>query len=101
MIKPLSNRIVVKPIGKQLGERKIVIPETAVNILDVGVIISVGAGRYDKKGNRIEPWLKPGDIVLFKKYLGQQIKIGEDTCYIMRDTEVLGRIDKTLRTENS
>jgi co-chaperonin GroES (HSP10) len=101
MVKPLSNRIVVKPVGKQLGNHKIVIPETAVNILDIGVIISVGAGRYDKKGNRIKPWLKPGDVVLFKKHLGQQIKVGEDTCYIMRDTEVLGKIEETLKTENS
>jgi chaperonin GroES len=92
MVKPLSNRVVIKPINKELSGQSIVIPETSVNLLEVGVIVSVGQGRYDKEGNRIKPWLKPGDVVLFKKHLGQQIKVGEDICYIMRDTEILGKV---------
>jgi chaperonin GroES len=94
-VRPLHDRIIIERIDE--GEQKvggIIIPDTAKEKPMQGKVIAVGKGRLEKDG-RITPLdVKKGDLVLFGKYAGQEIKIDGDEYLIIREEEVLGVIEK-------
>ena len=89
-IKPLGDRIIVKPIERETIKGWIIIPDTAKEKPMEGEVLAVGAGKLDDKGARIPMDVKPGDRVLYGKYSGTEVKLDDETYLIIHQDEVLG-----------
>jgi len=94
-LRPLDDRIVVKP---QEAEEKtaggIVLPDAAKEKPLMGKVISVGPGRMLDNGKRAEVAVKKNDTILFGKYGGNDIKIDGEDYKILRESDVLGIVEK-------
>ncbi|NLW84410.1 MAG: co-chaperone GroES [Phycisphaerae bacterium] len=92
---PLEDRIVVKP---QDAEEKtaggIVLPDTAREKPLMGKVIAVGAGKLLDNGSRAAMNVKKNDVVLYGKYSGSDIEIDGEDYKILRESEVLGIVEK-------
>ena len=93
-IRPLQDRILVERIEEETKKGGIIIPDSAKEKPQQGKVIAVGPGRIDEKGNRIPMEVKKGDTILFGKYSGNEIRIGEEEHLIMREDDVLAVIEK-------
>ncbi len=93
-IKPLQDRILVERVEEEVKKGGIIIPDTAKEKPQQGKVIAVGPGRLDDKGNRIPMEVKKGDYILFGKYSGNEIRIGDEEYLIMREDDVLAIIEK-------
>ncbi len=95
-IKPLEDRIVVKPLdAEQTTASGLVIPDTAKEKPQEGEVLAVGPGRWDDEGeNRIPLDVKVGDIVLYSKYGGTEVKYASDDYLILSARDVLAIIEK-------
>ncbi|HVT48585.1 MAG TPA: co-chaperone GroES [Vicinamibacterales bacterium] len=94
-VRPLHDRIIVTRIEEE--EQRvggIIIPDSAKEKPQQGKVIAVGKGRIEKDGKVTPLDVKPGDVVLFGKYAGQEIKIDGTEHLIIREEEVLGIIEK-------
>jgi chaperonin GroES len=93
-VRPLHDRIIVQRIEE--GEQKvggIIIPDTAKEKPQQGKVIAVGAGKVNDEGKRNALDVKAGDLILFGKYSGQEIKLDGEEYLIMREDEVLGVVE--------
>jgi chaperonin GroES len=92
---PLEDRVVVKP---QEAESKtaggIVLPDAAREKPLTGKVISVGPGKLDDEGKHIPMSVKKNDIVLFGKYSGSEVELDGEDYKILRESEILGVIEK-------
>jgi chaperonin GroES len=90
-IKPILDRVVIKrkdPEQKSSGG--IIIPDTSKDKPSEGVVVAVGSGSRDDKGNVIPMTLKEGDKVLFSKWGGSEFKINDEEFLVMKESDVLG-----------
>lgn len=93
-IKPLGDRILVKRIEEEeVRKGGIIIPDTAKEKPQQGSIVAVGSGKVNEDGNRMPLEVKAGDRVLFGKYAGSEVKIGDEEYLIMREDDILGIIE--------
>src|SRR6185295_5797048 len=95
-VRPLHDRILVQRIEE--GEQKIsgiIIPDSAKEKPQQGKVVAVGSGKVKDDGGRIPLDVKSGDLILFGKYSGQEIKLDGEEFLIMREDEVLAIIDAT------
>ena len=94
-LRPLDDRVVVKP---QQAEEKtsggIVLPDTAKEKPLMGKVISTGPGKLLDNGKRADVAVKKGDTVLFGKYGGNDIKIDGEEYKILRESDILGIVEK-------
>jgi chaperonin GroES len=93
-VKPLSDRILVKPMEQeeeQIGG--IIIPDTAKEKPQEGEIIAVGPGKMLESGERQVPTVKVGDKVLYGKYSSTEIKYGGEEYLIMREDDILAILE--------
>jgi chaperonin GroES len=89
-IRPLADRVVIKRIEEEeVRKGGIIIPDTAKEKPQKGEVVAVGLGRLDEKGNRIPLEVKVGDKVLFSKYAGTEVKIGDEEFLVMREDDIL------------
>ncbi len=89
-LKPLGGRIVVEPTeAEDITTGGIFLPETAKEKPQKGTILSVGPGERDDKGKYIPMEVKVGDVVLYNKYAGTEIKVDGKKIIILRENEVL------------
>ena len=96
-LKPLADRLVVKPIEREeVTKGGIVLPDTVKEKPQEGEVLAVGPGRLSDDGKRIAMDVKKGDIVLYAKYGGTEIKIDDEELIILRESDILAR--KTTRT---
>ena len=87
---PLHDRVLIRRIQEAETVRGgIIIPDTAKEKPQEGVVIAVGTGRYEK-GQTVPLAVKEGDRVLFGKYSGSEIKIDGEDFLIMKEDEILG-----------
>jgi len=94
MIKPLGDRVVVKPIAtEEVTKSGIVLPDTAKEKPQKGEVMAVGAGKLLENGERVPIDLKVGDKVFFSKYAGTEFKLDEVEYLILRESDVLGVIE--------
>ena len=94
-IRPLNDRILVKRLEEeQTTAGGIIIPDSAKEKPAEGEIIAVGPGKLSEKGERTAMDVKPGDIVLFSKYGGTDVKIEGEDYLIMREDDILGVVEK-------
>jgi chaperonin GroES len=89
-LKPLGNRVVVEPIEQDdVTPSGIVLPETAKEKPQKGKVLSVGPGDRDEDGKRIPMDVSEGDVVLFAKYSGTEIKVDGKKLLILRESDLL------------
>jgi chaperonin GroES len=89
-IKPLADRVVVKPLEEtEQMKGGLYIPDTAKEKPQQGEIVAVGPGRISDEGKRIEIELKVGDRVIYGKYSGTEVTVGDDELLILRESDVL------------
>ena len=93
-IKPLDNRVVIKPIEAESKTKGgIVLPDTAKEKSQKGEIVAAGPGRLLDSGERAKMGVTKGDKVLFGKYAGTEVKIDGQEYVIMKEDEILGKIE--------
>ena len=93
-VRPLHDRIIVQRLEE--GEQRIggiIIPDSAKEKPQQGKVIAAGAGKVKDDGKRIALDVKAGDLILFGKYSGQEIKLDGQEYLIMREDEVLAVIE--------
>ena len=89
-LKPLADRLVVEPVEQEeMTASGLVLPETAKEKPQKGTIIAAGPGRRDDDGNRIELDVAVGDVVLYAKYAGTEIKVDGKKLLILKESDVL------------
>ena len=94
-IRPLDDRVVVEPIeAEETTAGGIVLPDTAKEKPQKGKVIAVGPGRLDENGKRIPMEVKEGDVVLFSKYAGTEVKIDDEEYLIMREDDILAILEE-------
>ena len=92
-IHPLSDRVLVRALEEQEVKRGgIIIPDTAKEKPQEGEVIAVGPGRVNEKGDRVPVEVKKGDKVLFGKYSGTEVNVGEQAYLIMRESDILAAL---------
>ena len=93
-IHPLDDRIVVEPLEAETKTAGgILIPDTAKEKPQKGKVVAVGPGKLLDDGKRATPAVKKGDIVLYAKYGGSDVKVGEKEYLIMRESDVLAKVE--------
>ena len=93
-IKPLEDRIVVQPLdAEQTTASGLVIPDTAKEKPQEGVVLAVGPGRVED-GKRVELDVKVGDVVLYSKYGGTEVKYNNEEYLVLSARDVLAVIEK-------
>jgi chaperonin GroES len=93
-IHPLDDRIVVEPMeAEEKTAGGILIPDTAKEKPQKGKVVAVGPGKLLDDGKRATPAVKKGDIVLYAKYGGSDVKVGEKEYLIMRESDVLAKVE--------
>jgi len=95
-IKPLEDRILVQPLdAEQTTASGLVIPDTAKEKPQEGKVIAVGPGRFDEDGeNRIPLDIKEGDVVIYSKYGGTEVKYDGQEYLILSARDVLAIVIK-------
>jgi chaperonin GroES len=99
-VRPLHDRIIVQRLDE--GEQKIggiIIPDSAKEKPMQGKVLAVGDGRMTEDGKRIPLDVKPGNLILFGKYSGQEIKLDGTEYLIVKEDEVLAVIDDAKKPE--
>ncbi|MBK7702901.1 MAG: co-chaperone GroES [bacterium] len=88
-IKPLADRVIVEPMEAETMKGGIIIPDTAKEKPQRGKIVAVGPGRVAEDGKRVAPEVKKGDVVLYGKYSGTEVTVGNNDYLILREGDVL------------
>jgi chaperonin GroES len=92
---PLGDRVVVRPSTKEeVTKGGIVIPDTAKEKPQEGTVLAVGPGKMTEDGKRIPLDVKVGDIVVYAKYGGTEIKEGDEELIILRESDILAKKKK-------
>ena len=94
--RPLNDRVVVRRIdADEKTAGGIIIPDTAQEKPQEGEVVSVGPGARNDRGELVPTELKAGDRVLFGKWSGTEVKIDGEDLLIMKESDVMGVIEKT------
>ena len=94
-IKPLEDRVLVEPLEAETTTASgLVIPDTAKEKPQEGKVLAVGPGRFDDDGDRIPMDVKVGDVVVYSKYGGTEIKYSGEEYLILSARDVLAIVEK-------
>jgi chaperonin GroES len=89
-LKPLGDRVVVKPIEQdEMTSGGIMLPDTAKEKPQKGTILAVGPGNRNDAGERVKMDVKVGDVVLYAKYAGTEIKLDGEKVLVLRESDIL------------
>jgi chaperonin GroES len=92
-VKPLADRVLIKPLeGEEMKKGGIIIPDTAKEKPQQGEVVEIGPGRIGEEGNKIPMEVKKGDKVLYGKYSGTEVTIGDVEYLIMRESDIFAII---------
>ena len=92
-VKPLSDHVVIKPLeAEEKTAGGILLPDTAKEKSTRGEVIAVGSGRLMPNGRVVKPAVSTGDIVLYSKYAGSEIKVDGKELKIVQESEILAII---------
>jgi chaperonin GroES len=93
-LRPLGDRVVIKPTAREdMTKSGIVLPDTAKEKPQEGVILAAGPGKIDDNGKREPMDVKVGDKVLFAKYAGTEFKIEGDELLIVSQKDILAIVE--------
>ena len=95
MLKPLADHIIVEAIVKEEKTSSgIYLPDTAAKEKpQTGEVIAVGNGKVLENGTRVEPEVKVGEVVVFAKYSGTEVKVDEKEYLILSERDILAVLD--------
>ncbi len=95
-LKPLEDRVVVQPLdAEQTTASGLVIPDTAKEKPQEGVVLAVGPGRFDEDGEKRIPLdVKVGDVVLYSKYGGTEVKYNNEDYLVLSARDLLAIVEK-------
>ena len=94
-LQPMADRLVVRPIEKEeVTKSGLVLPDTAKEKPQEGEVLAVGPGRMSEDGNRIAMDVKVGDVVIYAKYGGTEIKVEDEELMILRESDILAKRPK-------
>lgn len=89
-IQPLGDRLLVKPRAKEeMTKSGIVLPDTAKEKPQEGTVIAVGTGKVLDDGRRVPLEVQSGQVVLYAKYAGTEVKLEGEDYLILRESDVL------------
>lgn len=93
-IRPLGDRLLVKPdeSPRQIG--RIVLPENVTEKPKTGVVLAVGLGNVNQDGSRTQPDVQPGQYIVFSQYGGVDVELDREHYLILREGDVLGVIEE-------
>ena len=92
--RPLHDRVVVRRVEEeQKTAGGIIIPDTATEKPQQGEVVAVGPGGRDEDGERIAMDVKAGDLVLFGKWSGTEVKIDGEELLIMKESDIMGVLE--------
>ncbi|MBI2870715.1 MAG: co-chaperone GroES [Candidatus Omnitrophica bacterium] len=90
-IKPLGDRVIIEVLeSDEKTKSGLYLPDTAKEKPQEGKVMAVGPGRSLESGKVIPPQVKAGDRVIFGKYTGDEIKVGDKEYLIIRESDILG-----------
>ena len=90
-IQPLGDRVLVKPAEtKETKRGGIIIPDTAKEKPQEGLVVATGKGKTTDEGKVLPMDVKAGDKILYGKYSGNEIKIDDEDYLIMHQDDILG-----------
>jgi len=93
-IRPLGDRILVKALARETVTKSgIVLPDTAKEKPQEGEVLAVGPGKVLDNGKRTTLEVEVGLKVLFAKYAGTEVKVGDEEYLILRESDVMGIIE--------
>jgi chaperonin GroES len=91
-LQPLADRLVVRPIEKEeVTKGGIFLPDTAKEKPQEGEVLAVGPGRLSEDGKRIAMDVKVGDVVVYARYGGTEIKVEDEELIILREIDILAK----------
>ena len=94
-IKPLEDRILVEPLEAETTTASgLVIPDTAKEKPQEGKVVAAGPGRIDDKGNRVPMDVKVGDVVIFSKYGGTEVRYNATDYLLLNSRDILAVVEK-------
>ena len=100
--RPLHDRVVVKRIdAEEKSAGGIIIPDTAKEKPSQGEVLAVGPGARDESGKVVALDLKVGDIVLFGKWSGTEVKLDGEDLLIMKESDIMGVIEQTAQVKKA
>jgi chaperonin GroES len=90
-VKPLGDRVLVEVLeAEEMTKGGIVLPDTAKEKPQQAKVVSVGKGKVTDEGKTVAPEVKEGDIVLYGKYSGTELKIDERNLLMLKEEDILG-----------
>ena len=93
-IRPLQDRVVIRRMEEErTSSGGIVLPDSATEKPVQGEVIAVGNGKVLSNGESRPLDVQVGDKVLFGKYSGNEVKLGEETLLVMREEDIMGVIE--------
>jgi chaperonin GroES len=94
-LQPMADRVLVKPTEKEeMTKSGIYLPDTAKEKPQEGEVLAVGPGKMSEDGKRIAMDIKVGDIVIYAKYGGTEIKVDDEELIILRESDILAKKSK-------
>lgn len=94
-VKPLEDRVLVKPDEPETRTASgLYLPETTKERPMTGMVVAAGPGKRLENGTVAKPSVKKGDTVVFGKYAGTEVEIKGESHMIMRESELLGILEK-------
>ena len=89
-LKPLGSRLIVEPVeGEQMTASGIVLPETAKEKPQKGKVVAVGSGRLLDSGERQPVDVEVGDVVIYAKYGGTEVKVDDQDLLVLNESDIL------------
>lgn len=93
-VRPLYDRVLVKRVQEEARSKGgLILPESAKEKPSEGIVLAVGQGRVNDKGEVQTLVVKEGDRVMFGKYAGNEIKVGGEERLILKESEIFGIVD--------
>ena len=92
---PLHDRVIIKRLPEETKTAGgIIIPDSAKERPMRGTVVAAGPGKLDESGKLVKMSVKAGDVVLFTKYAGTEIKIDGEEHLVLREDDILAIVEK-------
>jgi chaperonin GroES len=100
--RPLHDRVVIRPLtAEEKTAGGIIIPDTAKEKPQEGEVVAAGPGERGEDGTILALSVRPGDRVLFGKWSGSEVKLDGEDLMIMKESDILGVIERTAAKKNA
>jgi len=100
--RPLHDRVLVRRVeAEEKTKGGIIIPDTAKEKPQEGEVVAVGPGARDENGALVPLDVKAGDLILFGKWSGTEVKIDGEDLLIMKEADIMGVIEKSVEAKKA